>query len=283
MDPKQGRGLCLAAMSSSDDRQNVARTVADPVGICVKRKNRVRRWDGTDYYRKYNGCTNMFAYFDDCSYIIIFFQLRTIDVFSQKYECLLPIYTILPLQYTDNRNCDIGSRVKGKDKNMNTRRKTKKVSGYFTVEASFVIPIVFLCYMAVVLFLCYAYERCIWEQNACRLPVWMKYVEGYAGLYPEEADVFSRENICHYVQRCLKNEEESRYLLGTNLSASVSWKGDKVNVNRNMVYMPLSEKVQKFQITVYCPKPTTYIRTAESIRGWIEKDKEVKEKLNDKE
>ena len=130
--------------------------------------------------------------------------------------------------------------------------------------------------------LCYVYERCIWEQNACRLPVWIKNVEGYMTLYSEEGDSDLREDICQYVQRYLKKEEESRYLFGTDARAEITWRGDNVRVKRKVVYEPLIT-VQEFELSVYSMKPVEYIRETEHIRGWLEREKGEKEEADDKE
>ncbi len=156
----------------------------------------------------------------------------------------------------------------------------KGIAGYFTVEAALIIPVVFACYFAIIVFMICIYERCILEQNAYRLPVWREYVEGYINLYPEENDEITETEICQYILGCLEAEESSRYLLGQNIQASVRIRGEYVEVTRSISYDQAGGWTNETTCAGICLMPVEYIRTINLLKNKITGDEG---EVNDKE
>ena len=154
----------------------------------------------------------------------------------------------------------------------------KECNGYFTVEAALVMPVVLICYLLIIQLLIFIYERCIWEQNACRLPVWKEYVEGYVQMNPA-AEEISEKEIFQYVLQCLNEEEAEKYFLGQEITAQIGIRGEIINVSRSILYPQFGNKKYEGLIARICPKPVEYIRTTalleEKIKeNWNENDEE---------
>ena len=150
-------------------------------------------------------------------------------------------------------------------------KKTKKckrtIPSYFTLEAALVMPTVLACIFLIILFLCYSYERTVMEQNACRLPVWIEYVEGYAGMHPEERAQFSKEEICRFVLGALNETEKHAYVFAGDTFAKVNIRGERIIVDRSLDYPVLGDLRREFQATAFCLEPTAYLRL---VRGMEE-------------
>lgn len=146
--------------------------------------------------------------------------------------------------------------------------KEKKTEGYFTVEAALVMPVVLMCYAALFLLLCFIYERCIWEQNACRLPVWKEYVEGFAALDLKDAEDVEDE-VCRYILECLNKEEEQKYLLGQNISAQIRVRGDYITITRGSCYPQLGGISYENRVAILAFEPVNYLRETRNINDFI--------------
>lgn len=160
---------------------------------------------------------------------------------------------------------------------MGIKRLRKKlyregIGGYFTVEAALVMPIVLMCYVFIILLLCYIYERCVWEQNAYRLPVWKEYVEGYANMNSEIAEDVSKEDICRYILACLSKEEETRYLFGQEMTAEITVRGEYIKISRGFKYPQFGDKAYTIQMSAVILNPTDYLRTANGLKNKIVDD-----------
>lgn len=140
-------------------------------------------------------------------------------------------------------------------------RYKKAVGGYFTVEAALVLPIVFGCYFVVVMSLIFIYERCIWEQNACRLPIWREYVEGYWSGDPGREDELSEEELGKYLLQYLGREEKHRYLTSCSVGTKLKIRGEKCFIEREVTYLRRPEYKFTFRVDIFCPKEVNYIRT----------------------
>lgn len=177
-----------------------------------------------------------------------------------------------------------GGSMKNGENNMN--RKKKCISGYFTVEASMVMPVVLVCYLFIIVLLCYIYERSVLEQNACRLPVWEEYVEGYLNLYPKNAGETSKDRIYEYILNRLNDEEGDQYLFGQSVKADVTVRGEKVMVERSFLYTQFGGWEHEFTAACYCPDPEDYIRTMNMLEDKLaeetEDDEEVAEEQNER-
>lgn len=149
------------------------------------------------------------------------------------------------------------------------KKKNQSFAGYFTLEAALVMPVVLACYFIVMVFLCYTYERSILEQNACRLPVWLEYVDGYMGLYAGEAKDFSKEETCRYVLGRLNEAEKQQYLWGTDILAELTVRGNSIKVDRAFSYTPFGGANQEFTLSAFCLNPVDYIRSTNRIKDTI--------------
>ena len=52
-----------------------------------------------------------------------------------------------------------------------------------------VVPIVIGCVGMVCMLMFYMYDRCVFDENACRVLVWKSYVEGINNMDPAEAEL----------------------------------------------------------------------------------------------
>lgn len=151
--------------------------------------------------------------------------------------------------------------------------KGKRADGYFTVEAALVMPVVLMCYAALILLLCFIYERCIWEQNACRLPVWKEYVEGFVSWDAKDVkDV--EEEVCRYILGCLDKEEEEKYLLGQNILAEIRVRGDYVTITRGICYPQLGDISYENRVSTLVFEPVNYLREIRNINDFINNERE---------
>ena len=156
---------------------------------------------------------------------------------------------------------------------MMEKKKWKGPEAYFTVEAALIMPIVLGCYCLIIQLLCFSYERCIWEQNGYRLPVWMEYVDGFGGLNTSKREELSKEIICRYVLAHLEEAEKEAYIFGRNAEAQIQVRGEFVKVGRTMKYAPFDDRDYEKEVKEVCLEPVEYIRTT----------KMLKNKLNRKE
>lgn len=154
------------------------------------------------------------------------------------------------------------------------KESVRNLCGYFTVEAALVMPVVFACYLFVMVILIFFYERCVQEENACRLPVWKEYVEGFLGSDGENRDIFSEQEIAQYLMGCLENEELDRYILSEDLEADILFRGEWMQIRRNTVYPLFGDWEMAAEIWVYSPDPTAYIRSVNFLKNTIMKDEE---------
>jgi len=138
--------------------------------------------------------------------------------------------------------------------------KKKGIPGYFTVEASLIMPIVLGGYLLAGALLCFMYERCILEQNTCRLLVWEAYEEGYQSIYPKEAQQMSKEQMWEDLLNQMNAEERHRYVLGQQVQTKVLAKREKVTIDRSFVYTPFGKEEYQIIMTGGCPDPVDYIR-----------------------
>ena len=152
---------------------------------------------------------------------------------------------------------------------MMEKKKWKGPEAYFTVEAALIMPIVLGCYCLIIQLLCFSYERCIWEQNGYRLPVWMEYVEGFGGLSTAKREEISKETICRYVLAYLEEAEKDAYIFGRNAEAQIQVRGEFVIVGRTMKYAPFSDRDYEMEIKEVCLEPTEYIRTTKMLKDKI--------------
>ena len=152
-------------------------------------------------------------------------------------------------------------------KNRMEKKKRKGLDAYFTVEAALIMPIVLGCYCLIIHLLCFSYERCIWEQNGYRLPVWMEYVEGFGGMNTEKREKISKETICRYVLAHLEDAEKEAYIFGRNAAAQLQVRGEFVTVTRTMEYTPFSNGDYEMRVKELCLEPTDYIRTTKMLKN----------------
>lgn len=152
---------------------------------------------------------------------------------------------------------------------MMKKKKRKQLEAYFTVEAALIMPIVLGCYCLIIHLLCFCYERCMWEQNGYRLPVWMEYVEGFGGLSTSKREEISRETICRYVLAHLEKAEKEAYIFGKYATAGMQVRGEFVTVNRTMKYAPFAGKDYEMRVKEVCLEPTEYIRTTKMLKDKI--------------
>ena len=145
----------------------------------------------------------------------------------------------------------------------------ERQGAYFTVEAALIMPIVLGCYCLIIQLLCFSYERCIWEQNGYRLPVWKEYVEGFGGLNAAKREEISKETICRYVLAYLEDAEKEAYIFGRNATAKIQLRGELVTINRTLKYAPFSEEDYRMEVKEICWEPTEYIRTIKLLKEKI--------------
>lgn len=144
----------------------------------------------------------------------------------------------------------------------------KKMKGYFTIEASLVMPVVLGFYVFVIWILLYIYERCIWEENACRMLVRKEYVNEYAGIE------VSKENICERVLAENKRDEQGKYVIGKNVDTTMYVRGDYCEVTRRIRYSEIGDREREFFVSVLEVDPTKYIRT----KYWMNREKDENDK-----
>lgn len=163
----------------------------------------------------------------------------------------------------------------GERKNMRQCYK-KEYRAYFTVEAAMVMPAVFACYLLTVLLMIYIYERCVWEQNTCRLSVWKKYVEGLANMSPE-AEEIPEKDIYRYLLQCLEEEESGKFFLGQDIATQMKGQGEFVQVNRERLYPQFNN--QSYNVAVSCISldPVEYIRMTNMLKKQIKESGDVSE------
>lgn len=154
-----------------------------------------------------------------------------------------------------------------------TTKYKKTIPAYFTVEAALVMPTILTCIFLIMIFLCYSYERAIVEQNACRLPLWMEYVSGYAGMYPEVREKFSKEEICRSVMGYLNETEKHAYVFGRDTFAELHIRGERIIAERSMIYPVLGDLRWEFEVTAFCLEPTDYLRLVRGIKEISGKEK----------
>ncbi len=159
---------------------------------------------------------------------------------------------------------------------MKSKAKNGRCEAYFTVEAALMMPIVLGCYYLIIVLLCFSYERCTWEQNAYRLPVWMEYVEGFGGLSAEKSEELSKENVCRYVLARLDNAEEEKYIFARNTTAQIQTRGEVVTIKRKMQYTLFADETYEMKVAGVCLEPVEYIRMTNML-----KDKINQEERND--
>ena len=153
----------------------------------------------------------------------------------------------------------------------------KRMSAYFTVEAALIMPVILGCYCLIIQLLCFSYERCIWEQNGYRLPVWMEYVEGFGGLNTANREELSKEIICRYVSACLEEAEKEAYIFGRNATAKIQLRGELVTINRTLKYAPFSKENYEMAVKEICLEPTEYIRTIKMLKDKITKEEGIRD------
>ncbi len=150
-------------------------------------------------------------------------------------------------------------------------KRNGSVSAYFTVEAALVMPIVLGCYLFVILFLMYIYERCIWETNAYRFNVWKAYVEGFAASDPSVEEI-SEKKISQYLLDCLNREENQKYFLGQNVSTQIVNRGEYMNVERKVYYPQFADEEYEMSVSCVHLQPAVYLRSVELIKDLGRKD-----------
>ena len=149
--------------------------------------------------------------------------------------------------------------------------KNRTCTAYFTVEAAMVLPVVVGCYWIICMLMIFMYERCILEENACRVLVWKSYIEGSlaSGSGTQEMEAQEIEKI---LQAGLQKEEEQRYLLGGNVRTGMKNKGKKFCLTRTMQYSGMWDVNCEIEIESRYVDPVNHIRTIKFLR---EKLKEV--------
>jgi len=152
---------------------------------------------------------------------------------------------------------------------MMEKKKWKRPEAYFTVEAALIMPIVLGCYCLIIQLLCFSYERCIWEQNGYRLPIWMEYVEGFGGLNISKREEISKETVCRYVLAHLEDTEKEAYIFGRNATAGIQVRGEFVTVNRTIKYVPFAGKDYEMRVKEVCLEPMEYIRNTKMLKDKI--------------
>jgi len=145
-----------------------------------------------------------------------------------------------------------------------------KIKGYLSVEAALIMPLVFLCYFVIVIYMCSSYERCIWEQNACRMPIWVKFWEGEEKLYLNGKGELSEREMLEYAEQWVQEEEKTKYLFGSEVSAQFTRKGNAYLVERGIVFSVLGKHQCEFQQKVDCSEPVAFLRTARKIEGAVQ-------------
>lgn len=157
------------------------------------------------------------------------------------------------------------------------------LEAYFTVEAALVLPIVFACYLFVALIMCFIYERCVLEQNACRLSVWMEYVDGYEKLSGEMSGEskteLTEQDLCTYLLQCLEEEEKPSFLFAGDKKAVLEVSDNGISVERSFVYPALGSVGHEIKCWAQRVKAAEVLRTVRLLRNIV--SKEEKEEEND--
>ncbi len=147
--------------------------------------------------------------------------------------------------------------------------KSRTCEAYFTVEAAMVLPVVMCCYWIMCMLMIFMYERCILEENACRVLVWKSYIEGSLASRSATQEVEVQE-IEEILQTGLQKEEEQRYLLGGNVRTGMKNKGKKFCLTRIMQYSGMWDVNCEIEIENQYVDPVKHIRTVNFLQDKLE-------------
>ena len=154
---------------------------------------------------------------------------------------------------------------------LRVKRGSWKCRAYFTVEAAMVVPVVIGCVGMVCMLMFYMYDRCVFDENACRVLVWKSYVEGINNMDPAEAEL-ENKHIVRGLLAYLQKEEEDRYLLGGEINTNIMLKGNHVEMKREMNYSYRTELVQETNVSCYFLNPMKTLRGIALVRDQLEKE-----------